>query len=479
MARSRWARTALLAGVASLAVVACTDPSPAEPQARTSPSAAPTGGPTQPLVVVTHMTRQTVDVSEAVALRIIRGDLPSWQELGFGSTLLRTVSAPGTPAPDRLELGSARAAIGAVVRDRDTVAVVPASALGPSVRAMTVHGISPVRRPGDYPIRTRVARGATRPGPVVTMTVTGDIMLARGVAEAARGSGSPAPALLPTRRRLSAADITVGNLESTLSRAGAPTQGGDSFAADPRVARSLKAAGFDALSLANNHAGDFGGQALVQTRRRLRSVGLQTFGAGANPAQAWAAAVVERAGVRFGFLGFNAIGETPEVAPGQPGAVSVSMPPRTGPLDRSELARFLRAVRRLGREVDVVVVLPHWGTQYTNRPEPVQRRVAARLVGAGADLVVGGHPHWVQGVDVVDGTLVAHSLGNFVFDMDFMPETMESLLLELTYWGGELKAAEFVPYRMDSSFAPRIVSFERGTDILRRMWETSGIAYRG
>jgi poly-gamma-glutamate synthesis protein (capsule biosynthesis protein) len=244
------------------------------------------------------------------------------------------------------------------------------------------------------------------------------------------------------------------------------------------VVRSLGASGFDVLSLANNHLGDFGDRALVQTVRRLRAGGLRTFGAGATVAEAWAPAVVERSGVRFGFVGFNAIGETPAVAPGQPGAVSVGMPPRTGPLDRAALHRFTDAVRRLDARVDVVVAMPHWGTQYTNRPEPVQRQVARRLVGAGVDVVVGGHPHWLQGMEMVDGRLVAHSLGNFVFDMDFMTQTMEGAVLELTFWGGSLKAAELVPYVMDEDFAPRFVTGRRGDRVLALLRATSGRAFR-
>jgi poly-gamma-glutamate capsule biosynthesis protein CapA/YwtB (metallophosphatase superfamily) len=353
--------------------------------------------------------------------------------------------------------------------------VVPASALGPRMRALSVDGVDPVRSPGEYPLRTQAARPRD---PVVTVTVVGDIMLGRGVAEAARGSDHPAPALRPTARRLARADVTVGNLENTLSRAGAPAQGGDSFAADPAVVEGLREAGFDVLGLANNHLGDFGDRALVQTVRRLRAGGIDTFGAGATVREAWQPAVVERAGVRFGFLGFNAIGETPAVGPGQPGAVSVGMPPRTGPLDRAALRRFEQAVRRLDDRVDVVVVMPHWGTQYTHRPEPVQSRVARRLVRAGADVVAGGHPHWVQGMEMVGRGLVVHSLGNFVFDMDFMRETQEGAILELTFWGGRLKAVELVPYVMDERFAPRIVPGRRGEQVLAPMRATSGPAFR-
>ena len=372
--------------------------------------------------------------------------------------------------------GPSRRAIRRVVLDPGRVAVVPAEALGPEVRAVSVGGVDPVRSPAAYPLRTSAA-GA--PGPVVTVSVVGDIMLGRGVAEAARGSGDPAVALRPAARRLSTADVTVGNLESTLSRAGAPRQGGDSFSADPNVVQGLRRAGFDVLGLANNHLGDFGDRALVDTVRRLHAGGIKTFGAGRTVREAWRPAVVERAGVRFGFIGFNSIGETPSVAPGQPGVVTLGMPPRTGPLDEVALRRFEVGVRRLDRRVDVVVAMPHWGTQYTNLQAPIQSRVARRLVRAGVDVVVGGHPHWLQGVELVQGRLVAHSLGNFVFDMDFMRQTREGAILEMTFWGGELKAAEFVPYVMGDRFAPRIVSGRRGDAVLAVMRETSGPAHRG
>ena len=185
--------------------------------------------------------------------------------------------------------------------------------------------------------------------------------------------------------------------------------------------------------------------------------------------------VLRRNGVSFGFLGFNAIGETLPATPTRPGALSVSMPPRTGPLDRGELRHVLGLVRDLRSRVDVVVVMPHWGTQYTQRPEPIQGAVAGELVAAGADLVVGGHPHWVQGASLRGDALVVHSLGNFVFDMDFMQETREGLVLEAVFWGGELKAAEFVPYVIGADFAPRVVSPARARANLDLFWQFSRI----
>ena len=370
--------------------------------------------------MVAHATRPQLDLTAAEAAAL--------------------VARRGTPG--------VASTVRAVERDPSAVGVVPSSEVGPTVVAARVDGVDPVR---DHD-------GATR------LLVTGDLMLVRGVPD-------PAAALAPMRRLLRGADLTVGNLESTLSRDGEPTQGNDSFGGTPALVRVLESAGFDALSLANNHTGDFGERALLQTVGTLQQSRIRPFGAGSDVRRAARPAVLERGGTTFAFLGFNAIGETPAATRSHPGALSVRMPPRTGPLVEADLVRVERAIRTAKREADVVVVVPHWGEQYVHAPWPEQRTVARRLVAAGADLVVGGHPHWVQGIDVVDGVPVLHSLGNFVFDMDFMTQAMEGVVLEATFWGPELKAVRLLPYRMDDgSFAPRPV---RGADVLADVWSTS------
>lgn len=106
-------------------------------------------------------------------------------------------------------------------------------------------------------------------------------------------------------------------------------------------------------------------------------------------------------------------------------------------------------------------------------PEASQREAAAAFAAAGADLVVGGHPHWVQGWETIGSTLVVHSLGNFVFDMDFMRETQEGVFLEVVTWDGAVKAVEPVTYVIGDDFAPRLASAERAAPILALMRETS------
>lgn len=406
---------------------------------------------TEPLVLVTRVDRPAVRLSTRAAEELLAGRAQTG----------RVVHAAATPEVEGAEVADERAVLRRV-RRQGAIGALPARAVDPTVRPVIVGGVNPLHRPEEYPLRT----GGSAPRAVTRLTVVGDVMLARRVPD-------PEAALAPMAGRLARSEITVGTLESTLSDDGRPQQGGDSFAADPAVVPLLAAAGFDAVSLANNHVGDFEEAALLETVALLRAGEVTPFGAGRDLSAASRPAVVERAGLRFGFVGFNAIGETPRAAPGRPGALSVRMPPRTGPLVEGDLRRVERLVRRLAARVDAVVVLPHWGTQYTHVAEPVQHLVARRLAAAGADLVVGGHPHWVQGLDRVGKTVVAHSLGNFVFDMDFMTETQQGVVLETVWWDGELKGLELVPYRMDERFAPRVARGAEGEEILADVWAHS------
>jgi poly-gamma-glutamate capsule biosynthesis protein CapA/YwtB (metallophosphatase superfamily) len=420
---------------------------------------APSPANSVPLALVVHATRPTVDVALVDARRVVASGASRWSDIGQSGSTMRVLSTKERRASDVLH---------EVRASRNVLGIVPADAVDGRVRVLTIGGHHPLRDPERYPLRTP----SPRPVPeVTTLAVVGDIMLGRRVGD--RHREDPGAPLLPLAKRLAAAEITIGNFESTLSADGSPTQGGDSFAASPRVIPGLRAAGFDLMSLANNHVGDYGDRALRQTLSRFEVPGIKTVGAGRNLTAARRPVIIERDGVRIGFLAVDSIGETPAATRTQAGTNRLNMPPRTGPLNRSQLQRISSDIRALSNRVDVAVVLTHWGRQYTHRPESSQRVAAQAFADAGADLVIGGHPHWVQGLEMAGSAVVVHSLGNFIFDMDFQSKTREGIFLEIVLWDGAVKAVEPVPYLIDDAFTPRLITGDRAQSILGDVWQSS------
>jgi len=434
-----------LAGI--LALSACTD----DPRPTPSPSPSPTPRFETPLAVVTHLSRDIDDLTVTQARAVVDGEADDWANLGAESGPLRVVES-----------------VDEVVDDRDAVAVVPADEVTPRVRALTVDGADPLTTEDGFPLNRP---SDSRPGTVVTTTVVGDIMLGRRVGASLKQRGDPTAVFRPLAERLASADITVGNLESTLSKSGPPTQGGDSFGAETSVLKGLRLAGFDLLSVANNHLGDYGEKAIVETVEKLNDADFRTVGAGSDFARAAEPRVITIDGVRVGFVATDSIGETPAAGRSSPGTNRINAPPRTGPLDAKALDRVADSVRDL--EADVVIAIPHWGTQYTNKPEQSQRRISRALADAGVDVVVGGHPHWVQGWESIGDATIVHSLGNFVFDMDFMKETNEGIFVEIVSRGGNVVAIRPVPYVIDARFTPRPAGEKRADDIFDMIRETS------
>ena len=442
-------------------LAACSSPAPAPPAQESTrptvtPSAAPaTPEPTVPLALVVHHSRDEVRISSAALEEVRAGRVTDWAALD---------QPAGTMT---LAVGSPREAIDRVTREPGTAALVPATTVDERVRVAVVDGIHPLRTPDDYPHRV----AAAAPPPAVTnVTITGDIMLGRRVGRAY--AGTPRAPFEPFAERLAAADITIGNFEATLSDNGRATQGGDSFHADPEVLEGLRVAGFDAVSLANNHLGDYGDRAMLETFEAFDAAGIARFGAGRTLAEARAPWVTEHNGIRIAFLGTESIGETPAATDARPGTNRLNMPPRTGPLDSAALERIATDIDAAGREADVVIVIPHWGTQYTHRPEDSQRQVAERFADAGADLIIGGHPHWVQGWDAIGDTTVVHSLGNFIFDMQFSRQVQEGVFVEIVLWGDRVVAVEPVPYVIRDHI-PRPAEGAAADRILGEMRSTS------
>jgi poly-gamma-glutamate capsule biosynthesis protein CapA/YwtB (metallophosphatase superfamily) len=270
-------------------------------------------------------------------------------------------------------------------------------------------------------------RAGWQGGAALDLRAVGDVMLARHVGELAARDGPAAP--FAEVGDLLAGDLVLGNLESPLtSRRDAVRPGPYRLLADPALAPTLASVGFDALGLANNHALDAGPAGLADSLAALHAVGVAPLGAGAPQATALTSTILRVGGLRVALLAFNDVLDPSDgdvaLAPADdplwanPDFVSCGLGCPAGRAWLSPAA--LEAVGRARASADAVVVLVHWGVEYAAEPSARQRAWAARLVAAGADLVLGAHPHVTQPAELVtagDRTgFVAYSLGNFIFD---------------------------------------------------------------
>jgi poly-gamma-glutamate synthesis protein (capsule biosynthesis protein) len=244
------------------------------------------------------------------------------------------------------------------------------------------------------------ARPPARPG-TLSVAFVGDIMLDGGPGHAIGSGRDPFAGCADL---LAAADLTVGNLECVLGKGGKQILKAYSFRAAADAPRCL-ARHFSAVSLANNHAYDFGPEGLLESLRILEAEKIPCFGAGGNDAAARRPLVLEKNGIRLALLGANAF-RADAYAAG---------PDRAGvaPLREREILADIAAARQVA---DVVVPFVHWGPELVAQPREADIALAHAMVEAGAAAVIGAHPHVTQTVDIHRGAPIVYSLGNFVFD---------------------------------------------------------------
>ena len=281
----------------------------------------------------------------------------------------------------------------------------------------------------------------------VSLLFVGDIMIDRGVESKIHSAGK-GNFIFPFDRIksiLEEPDITFGNLEGPISDRGTKRGSIYSFRMEPEAVKALYDTGFDVLSVANNHIGDYGREAMEDTFRRLRRAGIAYTGAGWNSVEALSPAILERSGVKVGFLGFSDVGpswlKAGEVLSGiaLAGAESVES-----------------AVRQAREKADILVVSFHFGEEYETTSRARQRELAHTAIDAGAKIVVGHHPHVAQEVERYKEGVIAYSLGNFIFDQAFSPETKRALMLTVKLKGAAIDSFEAIPIVFNENFQPAV-----------------------
>ncbi|MGY9071606.1 MAG: CapA family protein [Acidimicrobiales bacterium] len=256
---------------------------------------------------------------------------------------------------------------------------------------------------------------------------------------------------------LASADIAVVNVEMAISDRGVAVNKTFVFRAAPSAATTISSAGVDVANLANNHARDFGGDALTDTVEHLTTAGVIAAGAGVDAAAAYAPQISQVGDISIAFVGVSDI---------VPSGFSASSTRSGIATDRE---RALANVRVAAEENDVVIVMIHWGIERDTCPSGRQRSYAQDLLAAGATAVLGHHPHVLQPVVSNESQVIAYSLGNFIWHAR-SGITGDTGVLQLNFEDAALTSWQFHPHILDSVGAPVPIAsgsrFDRIVDII-------------
>ena len=452
----------------------------ASPAATAQPSSAsPTPLADVAIVPVTQFRATAVSIGRTELAAVLDGTSKRYEALELVRADADAIlAALGVERPaDASRLILARDA-GSLTRDlakhRARLAFLRATEVTPAVRALawgsrSLFGVDRVRTVAEWGLSAKLAAapGSTAFDPAATWTLFagGDILLDRGVYQTIRikGRGVDFPFdggtaeitghtccsgfgwRIPQTKRtgnggamrglISAADIAIANFENPAPNRIRWHTKGTVFSADPGIINGLVDAGIDYVSLANNHIGDAGDLGILQTIANLKQRGLKFSGAGKDLAAARKPAVLTAAGTKVAILGYDAIARGYHAGPDETGSA---------PLARKTVAADIKKARAAG--ADLVIVFPHWGTEYQYRPFQNQQRLARDIIDAGADMIIGNHAHYAAAMEIYNGKPIWYALGNFVFDQTWSEPTMEGITLELTFDGSKLVQARMRPH---------------------------------
>jgi poly-gamma-glutamate synthesis protein (capsule biosynthesis protein) len=502
------AEASAVAGLAS----ATPSPTPgASPSVVPSATPAPTPLPDAVEVAVVPVTdfrttRATTNLREVQAILAGRSGRYDALELveAEGDAILAALGQARPTDSDRLVLAPDATRVAAdLAKEPKRLAFLRADEVGPSVRALAwgrdaLFGVGRVTDLVDWPLVAALPAGsppeAFDPAGTWTLFAGGDILLDRGVYKTVvvEGKGHDFPFdggtaeitsryccssfgwELPQARRtgnagavrdlVEGADLAIANFENPAPNRPTWHTRGTVFSADPALIGGLADAGLDYLSLANNHIRDAGGQGILQTIDNIGEHDIAVSGAGRNLAAARKPALLEAGGMTVAVLGYDAIAGYYHATADKIGSA---------PLTTSIVRADVRAARGAG--ADVVIVFPHWGTEYRATPSASQRRLAHSILDAGADMIIGNHAHWAAAMEVYKGKPIWYALGNFVFDQTWSEPTMEGITLELTFSGADLVQARMRPHLILDRAQPNFLDpAGDGGVVMNQVWSASG-----
>lgn len=283
---------------------------------------------------------------------------------------------------------------------------------------------------------------------IYTIIAGGDLMFDRGVkARLEKNEKNYNDLFEYIHSYLNEADLVFANLEGSLSGKGADQGSKYSFRFEPAVAPAMALAGFDVVSLANNHILNWGREALCDTTTNLNNVGIGYVGAGCNSDDAEAPYITKLGETRIAFLAYTEFYKGAHATTDRPG------------LSRYDLDLIKKRSQDLKNndQADLVMVSMHWGEEYKHRAPDRIVDIAQGLVDAGVDVVIGHHPHVDQEIERYGDGWIVYSLGNFVFDQSWSEETMQGLLAEIKVQNKRVYDIAPVEIQLTDLYQPKIV----------------------
>lgn len=422
-----------------------------------------------PLLVVVNFWNPVTALDSATLDAVLRREITNWVALGGADCPIEvlTYHRAGLPALPQMDRTGVRrvmnqeAMVAAVSATPGAIGIVTWPMVNPRLKVLTIDGINPAWSLDSvdltsYPFWTELALTLPPPSrvwdwltgrfwrerrfrrelqasfvpskelggkPAFTLAAVGDVMLSRKVAKTSHSHGDFCYSFLKVAPILRRATLAFANLESPLSDQG---QQLNMFRADPGFLVGLHYAGIDLVSLANNHIMDYGTVAFLDTMERLTAQRVYYVGAGSDLTKARQGRLFNLGGVKVGFLAYTQVG---------PGFTYTRVPQHWAATDElpgvvPARVDYLREdIVRLKQSADLIIVSFHWGQEYVHLPTAEQQLLGRTALAAGADLVLGHHPHVIQGLAFGEEGIIAYSLGNFIFDQQ--PEaTRQGLILE-------------------------------------------------
>ncbi len=365
----------------------------------------------------------------------------------------------------------------------ELVTVIPWSAMPPYQKALRIDGRLPTD--ADYPLQEEwslmVSPGFKQAGAelqkalketsddvLVHLVAVGDLMLDRSLSVALQQGNIDYP-FTNVSESLLEADLTIGNLESALGDIGEPAKKRYQFRAPPEAAESLASAGFDIISLANNHAMDFGHEGLLQGMELLNEQGIKTTGAGINAQAAHAPALVEVNELKMAFLSYVHVPVEAITGFDTADWTATDTSPGLAWADPEQIASD---VHNAQNQSDLVVVLLHSGHEYVAAPSEPQVAAAHAAIDAGADLVIGHHTHVLQGIEFYEDGVIIYGTGNFAFEIDGDPQTA---LFHIWMDQDGVRQIEIDPAIIQFGGQPRLADESESAAILNQVYYLTNV----